>query len=90
MYLDGSSHEQEEEAGQEAEEDADGSNHEGQAVVEGQLEARAHGRALVLHVDVHHVQHLQPQHVHHHHAQQEEAWGGGADQGVDRSPADSS
>lgn len=88
MNLDGSSHEQEEEAGQEAEEDADGSKHEGEAVVEGQLEARAHSGALVRHVDVHHVQHLQPQHVHHHHAQQEEAWGGGAEQGVDRSSAD--
>lgn len=55
MNLDGSSHEQEEEAGQEAEEDADWSKHEGEAVVEGQLEARAHGGALVRHVDVHHV-----------------------------------
>lgn len=87
MNLDGSSHKQEEEAGQEAEEDADGSKHEGEAVVEGQLEARAHSGALVLHVDVHHVQHLQPQHVHHHHAQQEEAWGGEAEQGIDRSSA---
>lgn len=55
MNLDGSPHEQEEEAGQEAEEDADGSKHEGEAVLEGQLEAWAHGGALVLHVDVHHV-----------------------------------
>lgn len=88
MNLNGSSHEQEEEAGQEAEEDADGSKHEGEAVMEWQLEARAHGGALVLHVRVHHVEHLQPQHVHHHHAQQEEACRGGAQQRVERSSAD--
>lgn len=42
MSLDGSADEEEEETSQEAEEDADGSKHEGQAVGERQLKVFTH------------------------------------------------
>lgn len=74
VNLDGSADEEEKEAGQEAEEDADGGKHERQTIGQGQLEVWTHCCALVLYVDVHHVQHLHPQHVHHHHTQQEHTW----------------
>lgn len=74
VNLDWSADEEEEEAGEEAEEDADGSEHEGQAVVDGQLEPGTHNRALVVYIETHHSQHLHPQHKHHHHNQQEQTW----------------
>lgn len=74
MNLDGSANEEEEKTSKEAEEDANRGEHKREAVVEGELEARTHCGALVVHVHVHHIQNLKPQHVHHHHTQQEQTW----------------
>lgn len=73
MDLNGPTNEEEEESGQEAEEDADGGKHEGQTVAEGQLIIWTHG-LMVVHVVLHHVQHLNPQNIHDHHHQQENTW----------------
>lgn len=71
-----SSNKEEEKAGHEAEEDANGCKHEGQPVADGQLKAWTQRGTLAADIHIQDIQNLKPQHVHHHHAQQEQAWQG--------------
>lgn len=73
LHLYGPANEEEEESGQQAEGDADGGEEEGQAVVDGEVEGGAQRGALVVHVELHHIHQLHPQHRHPHHTQQEQS-----------------